>query len=189
MASRRSQLLLGASSSKPLIHGGQRNLGSLRRRRAFRRCYGNLHLCFFASSVDLAIGRDLDLQFVRLPSHIEFGNPQFICGPPQVHRCRWLNPACPPAYHQHGNKNIGRVAAFHRDLDDRLLSGKLPDESFSDAFPLDGDERSGFAERHPYLELCLLAGLVAFLFRQKVDAVVIPRLEPPFILSAIHIDV
>ncbi|OPZ60806.1 MAG: hypothetical protein BWY87_00249 [Deltaproteobacteria bacterium ADurb.Bin510] len=92
------------------------------------------------------------------------------------------------AHGQHRDEDVGRVSGLDRDLDDRVLARDLAHIGVDHALALDGHQGRGLAEGHTHLEAGRLAGLVAALFGDDVDAVVVALAEPPLVAAG-HVDV
>ena len=84
-----------------------------------------------------------------------------------------------PAHDQRRDEDVRRVVALDRHLDHRVAAVDRAHERLEHALALDGDERGRVLERRAHLEARGLAGLVALLLGQEVDAVVVGRGEPP----------
>ena len=118
-----------------------------------------------------------------LPSHADLADAELVgrlCGV-EGRRGRRLGGPAPDGKDR--DEGVGRVVALHGDLHDGTFARELLDEYVQDPLAFHRDEGRGLAEGHPDLEAGLLAGLVALLFGDDVDAVVVAGLEPPFVLA------
>ena len=86
------------------------------------------------------------------------------------------------AQREHADVDVRAPAGLDLQLDRRVVAAQRDDARLDHAFALDRDQRGRLAERHAHLQPRGLAGLVALLLGQHVDAVVVVLREPELAL-------
>jgi hypothetical protein len=174
---------VGGQFQQALVHGGQGDFRAGRRRRAFGGAHLDRDPGLFADGVAGPVGLHLHIQAMAALADLDAGDAQLEGGPAQVDQGGGLDRVVAAAHGQGGDEDVGRPVGLHRQLDHRGLAGQFHHLGVEDAFPFHGDQHAGFPERHAHLEAGGLAGLVAFLLGDQVDAVVVVLAEPPFVLA------
>ena len=201
---------VGHQLQQGLVHGGQRHLGP-GSRLAVGKLGGDGDLRLAAHGVAFLVGRHLHLDLVRLRAHADFRQAQAVGGLGQVHQRGGRHVLAPleperrpplarrlvapgeeavprhlaqaPAQRQHAHVDVGAPALFHLELHRRVLAVEFHHTQVDDALALHRHQRRGEAERHAHLQARGLPGLIAFLFGQQVDAVVVLAAKPQLALA------
>ena len=201
---------VGHEFQQRLIDHRQRHIGASGRA-AIGQLGFNRHLGFAAHGVAVFVGAHLYIDVVRLAGDADFRHAQAVGGFGQIHQRRGRNvftalepkrrpplarrfvapgeEAVPghvaqaPAQGQHADVHVRPPAFAHRQAQRGVLALQGDYLLLQDALALHAHQRSGVAKRHTHLEHGCFTRLVAFLFGQQVNAVVVFTAKPQLALA------
>ena len=172
---------VGHQFQQPHIDRRQRHFGTRRRRRAVRARDPHLDLGLVAHLVHLPVGIDLHLQFIGGPAYPHRRDAKLVGRLAQVHQRGRLYASHATAHHQRRHIHIRCVTGLDRYREHRRAAHERAHVAVDHALALHRHQGGRRAERHPHLEAGVLARLVALVFGQQVDAVVVGHVEPPVV--------
>ncbi len=172
---------VGAQGEKAPVDGGHGQLRPLRQLLPGGRTDPEEHLRLLAHPVDRPVRLDLHGELVIPPARADLGDAQLPGGLAGVEGCRGSCGGRAPPDGEDRDEGVGHVVALHGDLHDGVGSRERLHVGVHDPLAFHRDQGRRLAEGHPHLQAGRFAGLVALLFGDQVDAVVVARLEPPVV--------
>ena len=191
-----------AQFQQRLIDGREGDFGAGRYRFAVRLRHLHPHLRRFARPVVGLLRRHLDLELESVDADIDGRQTELVRRLGEIDHCRRLR-RIPPfpepgqrlapapaeervplerldaaAYGEYRDEGVRPPLTLHRQLNDRLEARQRHDPRINDATGLDRNQRRCLAERCAHLQARRLAGRVAALLGNHVDAILVAGRKP-----------